>query len=129
MKKHLLGLSAAVAVLALVGPAGQATAQSADTSGVDTSAVVSDHGNWTLKEREDWLIDRLHRARDDGSINSVEYDRVHDDIDGIRDDENRLRSNHDGQLTDNETITLEARLDSVANQIHWLHEDKFRKPW
>lgn len=104
--------------------------QAADSSAVDASAVVGNHGNWTLREREDWLGDRLRVARDDGSIDGSEFDRVHHELDRIRDDENRMRGVHDGgQLTDNETSMLEARLDGVADQIHWLHEDQFRKPW
>jgi hypothetical protein len=128
---NLLLMSGAAAVLAssfaLTGPV---AAQSADSSAVDTNAVVSDHGNWTLKEREDWLDNRLHMARDDGSIDHTEFDRVRNDLDGIRDDEHHLRSGHqDGQLTDNETATLETQLDDVASRIHWLHEDKFQRPW
>ncbi len=96
---------------------------------VDANAVVSDHGDWTLRQREDWLKDRLDKAKDDHSIDRAEYDRVHDHLNEIRHDEDRMRDRHDGQLTDNETATLEARLDGVADQIHWLHEDAFRRPW
>jgi hypothetical protein len=120
------------AAAALIGaaPVSLALAQEADTgSSTDTTAMIGDHGNWTLKQREDWLRDRLQMARDDGSIDGGEFDRVHRELDRIHDSENRLRDVHDGQLTDNETAMLETRLDGVADQIHWLHEDKFRKPW
>lgn len=120
---HTWLISGAVAVLAC-GTAAPVFAQA-----VDANAVVGDHGNWTLKEREDWLGDRLRVARDDGSIDGSEFDRVRHEIDRIHDDENRMRGDHDGQLTDNETSTLEARLDGVADQIHWLHEDRFQRPW
>jgi hypothetical protein len=127
---NLLAMGGAAVLLASVASVGQAAAQADEAPAVDTNAVVGDHGNWTLKEREDWLGDRLHRARDDGSIDSAEYDRVHHDIDNIRDDEHHMRDHHDnGQLTDNETAALETRLDGVADQIHWLHEDKFQRPW
>jgi demethoxyubiquinone hydroxylase (CLK1/Coq7/Cat5 family) len=116
-------LGAATALMAL------ASAPAVRAQAVDTSAVVSDHGNWTLKEREHWLSDRLDKARDDGSIDHHEYMRVRDELSGIRDDEDRLRDHHDGQLTDNETTDLEARLDTVASQIHWLHEESFQRPW
>jgi hypothetical protein len=120
----LLALAAAF-LLALSAPAGLAAAQM-----VDANATVSaDHGNWTLKQREDWLTDRLHASRDDGAIDGHEFDRVSREMDHIRDDENRLRGDHDGQLTDNETIALEGRLNAVADQIHWMHENQFRKPW
>jgi predicted nuclease with TOPRIM domain len=119
----MLGVAAAALVAFSGGPAAQAQS-------VDASATVGDHGNWTLKQREDWLYDRLERARDDGSLAHPEYDRVRHELSRIRDEEDRLRDNHDAhQLTDNETADLEARLDGVANQIHWLHEESFQKPW
>ena len=106
-----------------------AAAPAVHAQAVDASASVGDHGNWTLKERENWLYSRLDKARDDGSIDHHEFERVRHDLSSIRDDEDRLRGAHDGQLTDNETAELEARLDGVANQIHWLHEESFQRPW
>lgn len=98
--------------------------------GVDASATVGNHGNYTLRQREQWLYSRLDQARDDGSIDNHELDRVHHQLSGIRDAEDRMRDAHDGhQLTDNETADLEARLDGVANQIHWMHDESFQKPW
>jgi len=127
---RILAMSGVAAVIALAGPVAQASAQALSGDSVDTAAVVGNHGNWTLNEREKWLQDRLQTARDDGSINGDEFDRVHHEIDRIRDDENHMRGDHDAsQLTDNETATLETRLDGVADQIHWLHEDQFRRPW
>jgi len=96
---------------------------------VDASALVTAHGDWTLKDREHWLFSRLDKARDDGSIDDHEFDRVHHEMDRIRADEDRMRGDHDGQLTDNENADLEARLDTVAAQIHWLHDSAFQRPW
>src|SRR5258708_3352461 len=53
------------AAFGLAAPVSQAAAQMAEPGAVDADAVVSDHGDWTLKQREDWLGDRLHVARDD----------------------------------------------------------------
>ena len=128
--KRIWAMGGGAALLALAGPVSQASAQAVSGDSVDTTAVVGNHGNWTLKERESWLNDRLQTARSDGSINGDEFDRVHHEIDRIHDDENQMRGDHDAsQLTDNETATLETRLDGVADQIHWLHEDQFRRPW
>jgi hypothetical protein len=118
----LLGAAASALLTLAAVPVAHAQA-------VDTSAVVGDHGNYTLKQRESWLTDRLDKARDDGSIDRSEFDRVHHELSRIRDDEDRLRDAHDGQLTDNENTDLEARLDGVADQIHWLHEESFQRPW
>ena len=120
--------------LSLIGAAGLAffalaSSPPAYAQGVDASAVVGEHGNWTLRQRENWLSDRLAKAREDGSIDHHEYDRVRHELARIHDDEDRLRDDHHGQLTDNENTDLEARLDGVAGQIHWLREHSFERPW
>jgi hypothetical protein len=130
MKLIALPIAAgAAALLAAAMPAPGAHAQSYTGAPVDANAVVTDHGDWTLKNREQWLFSRLDKARDDGSIDGHEYGRVRHEMEDIHADEDRMRDNHDGQLTDNENASLEARLDTVANQIHWLHESSFQRPW
>ncbi|MEI9964812.1 MAG: hypothetical protein WDM92_08945 [Caulobacteraceae bacterium] len=118
----LLAAGPAAALLALASP------MAVQAQPAAPAADAGPHGDWTLKEREDWLFDRLNRSRDDGSLDHHEYDRVHDQIDTIKDDEQHMRDHHDGQLTDNETHDLEARLDDVADHIQWLHQDAFRRP-
>lgn len=130
MKTLSIALYGAAALLVGTAPATLVHAQSADVNGVNTDAVVTPHGDWTLKDRESWLQSRLDKARDDDSISADEYSRVHAEIDHIKSDEDAMRDQHDGnQLTDNETSSLEARLDSVSDQIHWLRDDDFRRPW
>ncbi|HEY2481852.1 MAG TPA: hypothetical protein VGI30_06595, partial [Caulobacteraceae bacterium] len=87
------------------------------------------HGDWTLKQREDWLRERIDRSRDDGSLAHSEYDRVRNELGDIRHDEDGMRDHHGGQLTDNETTRLEARLDNVASTIHWLRAENLDRPW
>ena len=117
---RLLAAAPAAAVLALAPCAVMAQSQ-------PDSSSASAH--WTLKEREHWLYDRLHKAKDDGSINGHEYDRVHDQIDRVKDDEGRMRDHQSGQLTDDQTQQIEARLDDVADHIQLLHENAFQRPW
>jgi hypothetical protein len=92
-------------------------------------AVAADHGNWTLGQREDWLNTRLDQARDDGSLDHHEYDRVKHELHDIHDDADQMRHHQHGELTDNQTADLEGRLDKVSDQIHWLHEHSFTRPW
>ncbi len=126
MKTRNLTLAATAALLLTTAPLAAAHAQMTGTA-VDTTAT--DHGNYTLKQREDWLYDRLSKSQDDGSLDHHEYERVRHELADIRSSEDSLRDAHDGQLTDNETTDLESRLDSVADQIHWLHENNFQRPW
>jgi hypothetical protein len=88
-----------------------------------------DRGGWTLKRREDWLNDRINKAHDEHVLDGHEADRAHHELDRLRDDENRMRGRHDGQLTDDETFSLEARLDGLADQIVQSHNDAWRRPW
>ena len=125
MKRVVVPLIAIPAAALLMTTA--AAPASAQPAGYNVSETR--HGDWTLKERENWLSNRLDKAHDDGSVDHHEYDRVHDQIRGIRHDEDRMRDHHDGQLTDGETQMLEARLDDVADHIQWLHENAFQRPW
>jgi len=125
LKPVLMG-AAAVALMS----AAPALAQSALDDGVDANAVVSAHaGDWTLRQREEWLAKRIDMARDDHSLTSFERDRIRDQLNDLRDQENHMRDAHDGQLTDNETAALETNLDTMADQIHGMHEDRFQRPW
>ena len=117
-------LAGGVAALFTVAPMAVANAQTDEPA-----AVAADHGNWTLKQREDWLHNRLEKARDDGSLDHHEYDRVKHDINDIHDDENRMRDHHDGPAYRQRDRRPGEPLDGVANKIHWLHESSFQKPW
>ncbi|MHB8285922.1 MAG: hypothetical protein ACYDD1_14765 [Caulobacteraceae bacterium] len=125
--KTLPLLAAAASALLAFAPLGAAFAQDAAPP---PAGVASASGDWTLKQREDWLDSRIDKARDDKSIDHHEADRVHHELDSIKHDEHGFRDRHDGgQLTDNETQELEARLDQLAATVHWLHENSFQRPW
>ena len=87
------------------------------------------HSDWTLKQREDWLRDRINSSRDNGALSGHEYDRAHDALDNVRHEENAMRDRQDGQLTPNQTSVLEAKLDNLATRIHWANEANFALPW
>ena len=96
----------------------------------DTAPAVSaTHGDWTLRQREDWLSDRLEKSRDDGSLDHHEYERAKMALSDLRREEDHMRDRAHGQLTDNETADIEARLDDMAAKIHWAHVNSFSRPW
>ena len=126
MKLLTLSLLAYGGAMALaLSPLGHAAAQP-DTP---AAAVSATHGDWTLRERERWLGDRIDKSRDDGALDRVEYDRARHGLDDLRREEDRMRDHQHGELTDNQTADLEARLDDMAAQIHWAHQEAFAKPW
>ena len=92
-------------------------------------AAVQGHGNWTLRQREEWLNRRIDASRDNGALNHGEYDRVHHELGNIRHQEDAMRDGQHGQLTDNETTDLETRLDDIASKIHWANATNFQRPW
>ena len=86
-------------------------------------------GAWTLEEREDWLIGRLHRAQEEHDIDDSEAERVYGEVGSMRDLEKRISEHHGGSLTPREIAAQEHHLDSLVAQIHWLHENVFQRPW
>ncbi len=128
MKTSILAAAGAAALL-VSAPAAFAQTETTTTTTVYTAAVSEGHGDWTLKRREDWLNDRINKAHDAKELDGREADRAHHELSRIRDEENHMRDHHDGQLTDNETQDLEARLDQMATQIHWAHENAYSAPW
>lgn len=125
MKTSILLAAGAAALLATAAQAQTYAPASATT----TTVVTTGGGDYTLKQREEWLNDHINKAHDERDIDGHEADREHHELNRIRDQENDLRGHQDGQLTDNQTQTLEARLDEMAAQIHWAHDNAFQKPW
>jgi hypothetical protein len=126
MRILTISLAAYGAAMALsLSPWGGAA--NAQTDMTPTPAVS--HGDWTLREREDWLNDRLDKSRVDGSLDRIEFDRAKHDLNDLRHEEDRMRDDKHGQLTDNETANLEARLDDMAAKIHWANMAAYTRPW
>jgi hypothetical protein len=114
------------AILLSLSPWSAASAQS-DMAPAPTAA--SAHGDWTLRQREDWLSDKLEKSRGDGSLDRIEYDRAHRELSDLRHEEGALRDSAHGQLTDNQTADLEARLDTMAAKIKWANDSAYARPW
>jgi hypothetical protein len=124
MKTLTLSLLAYGASIGLcLSPLSHAQAQDTPT------AVVVSHGDWTLRQREDWLHDRLEKSRADGSLDRSEYERARDELSDLRHEEDRMRDEGQGQLTDNQTAALEGRLDAMAARIHWANMNAYTRPW
>jgi hypothetical protein len=123
----LIGYGAAVALS--LSPFGSASAQTDMTPPAGMTPVVVSHGDWTLRQREEWLNDRLDKSRSDGSLDHVEFDRAKHDMGDLRHEEDGMRDAAHGQLTDNQTADLETRLDAMAATIHWANMNTYTRPW
>ncbi len=108
-----------------LSPWGEARAQM-DTAPVEAGAT---HGDWTLRQREDWLNDRLDKSRANGTLDREQFDMAKHEMADLRREETMLRDHAHGQLTDNQTADLEERLDTMAAKIHWANEAAYTRPW
>jgi hypothetical protein len=90
---------------------------------------VSPVGAWTLEDRQDWLIGRLHRAQDEHDIDGAEAERMYKEVGAMRDFKKRLSDRHGGSITVGERAAQEKRLDTLVAQIHWLNASAFQRPW
>jgi hypothetical protein len=128
MKSLVLPLAGGAAALALLASALPLAAHAQIATGVaaDANAVVGDSERWPLVDRERWLSAHVGMARNDGTLGDAEYHRLREQLDQIRGDEDRMRADHGNRLTEDDRLSLAARLDGVAIQ---LRDSGFQKPW
>ncbi len=86
-------------------------------------------GGWDIERRMGWLRDRIVHARDDGSLDFREFDRVSRELSGIEREDHEFRRFHNGHLDDRVRFDLQNRLDRLNDQIHWLRAHNERRPW
>ena len=73
-------------------------------------------------ERIQFLQDRVNRGVADGSLNRHEAWRVNRELNGVR---QWIRRMHwqGGSLTPDQRARVQARLDDISRQIHWLRHN------
>ena len=91
--------------------------------------AVATHGDWTLGQREDWLGEQMKTSLGNGSLDRAEFNRAQLEMDHLRQEESRMRHDGGGQLTGNQTAELQARLDTMADKIHWANTSVYKHPW
>ena len=74
-------------------------------------------------ERIQFLQERVDRGVADGSLNRREADRVRRELDGVRNWVRRMHWHDDGRLTIDQRGRVQARLDQISQQIHWLRHN------
>jgi len=92
-------------------------------------AVAAAHGDWTLRQREDWLTGQLEKARDDRSLDKASFNSARLEMRDLSREESRMRHDAHGQLTDNQAAELDTRLDAVAAKIRWANASEHTHPW
>lgn len=123
-------LSAGAAALLLLS-AGSALAQpwGGPGPGYGHGGDYGHNGGWDIQRRLDWMFQRVDRGRADGSLSRGEAERVRRELMDIRHDAQRYRYRDRGPRWDQDQAMLEARLDRVSNQIHWMRQNGERRPW
>ncbi len=121
MKTILLAAVAAMSLTA--GFTAPAMAQPYGPPGVERG------GGWDIQRRIQWTEARILRGHDEGAIEGPEFARVQHELKTIREHEEEFRRFHDGRLDDRARAELEASLDRVNDQIHWIRENPEHRPW
>jgi hypothetical protein len=75
-----------------------------------------------IREREDWLEQRIQRGIDQGTLDRREARRATDMLRDLRTTEQRLRRRDGGRLTDRDSAYMQVRLDNLSQQIRWLNQ-------
>ena len=125
MKILTLSLAGAAMLLSL----STWSAANAQTEMASTSAPAVAHGDWTLRQREEWLNGQLEKARSDRSLNKAGFNSARLEMRDLGREESRMRHDGHGELTANQTAELDARLDTVAAKIHWANMSEHTRPW
>ena len=85
---------------------------------------------WDLNHREQWLQERVDRGLMDRTLDKREADLARHEIDRIHHEQIDLAADNGGELKLMDRDRLEAQLDQVADQIHWLtQEASIKVPW
>jgi len=71
-----------------------------------------------IRNRTDWLEQRIVRSRNNGSLSRREAQRAMDTLQDIRREERRAYRD-DGRLSNREQYALMSRLDDLNSQIRW----------
>ncbi|MGA0603213.1 hypothetical protein ACO2Q3_21070 [Caulobacter sp. KR2-114] len=132
MKTVSLAILAVAGAVALAAPA---VAQPDHHGGYGGYGGYHDRGRddgpraWDLNRRIDWMQQRIDRGRRDGSLDRREAGRVQARLDDIRRDKARMERRNAGFLRGDQRDQLQARLDRLNDEMHWLRNNDERRPW
>lgn len=122
--------SISLSLVTLVGAAALSLSPfSAVYAQMQTAPAVATQGDWTLGQREDWLGSQLKDSVANGGLDRAAFNQAQLEMDHLRQEESRMRHDGGGQLTDNQTSELEARLDTMSDKIHWADMSAYKRPW
>ena len=98
--------------------------------GQATNASYESRGGWgeasaDIRSRQAWLDQRIRRGLNDGSLTRMEADRALRELAMIRRQEAGMRR-YRGQLGPRDTVTIQARLDTLRQSIRWARNNDDR---
>ena len=82
-----------------------------------------------IGRRINWVQVRINRGWHGGALSPSEYRRVQGELNHIKREYHNDRTYHRGGLDQPTLRDLQARLDMLNDQIHWIHVDNERRPW
>lgn len=117
MKLSIAALAIAVSIMA----ANVAVAQPGSWNSETFWRGAPDNPN----QRIQFLRDRVGRGMADGSLDRHEADRVDHELDGVDHWIHQMHWEDAGRLTPDQRAQVQARLDGISRQIHWMRRDGF----
>lgn len=75
------------------------------------------------RDRIQFLQDRVNRGVADGSLNPHEGRRISGELNGLRHSIHQQHWADHGPLTPDQRYRVQARLDQISQQIHWLRHN------
>jgi hypothetical protein len=76
-----------------------------------------------LRERIDFMQDRINRAAQGGWLSPREIDGASNDLNRIRGEDARLRAQDGGPLRPDDRDYLQSQLDTLSQRLHWMEHN------
>jgi len=123
MKKILLPVLGAIAAIGAAAGTAQAQPYGPPPGAYAHPAAFS------IGQRIHWIQERISRGRAAGALDWREFRRVQGELNGVKREFNRDRFFNAGGLDGPTRANLEAKLNTINAQIHWIHEINEARPW
>lgn len=117
------------AVLAVAAVTGIPALVSAQPYGAPPTSYGASPRDWGLIHRLQWTRGFVEHARSAGAIDDHEYRRAQFGLDDVQRQAEWTAYQQRGRPEERGELDMEARLDQVIDQIHWLHAFDARRPW
>lgn len=116
-------------ILAAVAVAGIPASASTQPYGAPPTSYGAPPRDWGMIHRLQWTQGLIEQARRAGAIDDREYRRAQFALDDIQRQMEWTSDRQQGRPNEPGEPGMEARLNQVIDQIHWLRQFDAHRPW